>query len=75
MDGRLPVGGGVTPDEVKTELSNGLMQMLDACSPMLDAAEGLKADMERRGWSPTAAEQVACSWLLSAQAMAWKGTS
>ncbi len=56
---------------MKADLANGLLEMLDTLSPILDAAEGLKADLERRGWSPTAAEAVALEWLMNAQRFVW----
>ena len=65
----------MTPNEqaeVKTALSNSLLELLDNLSPLMDAAEGLKKDLERRGWSPTAAETVALEWLLQAQRFAWQ---
>lgn len=65
----------MSPDEqakAKADLTNSLLELLDGLSPLLDAAEGLKADLERRGWSPTAAEAVALEWLMNAQRFAWQ---
>lgn len=44
---------------------------IEAMQPLLDAADGMRADLERRGWSPTAAEQIAQSWLMGALASMW----
>lgn len=58
-----------TPAELanmRHELSNALLIMSEQMAPLFDAAEGMKADMEKRGWSPTAAEQVALTWLVGA---------
>lgn len=51
-------------DKIRHDLANGLLEMYDTFGPMLDAAEGHKAEMERRGWSPTAAEQAALAMYL-----------
>lgn len=51
-------------DKTRHDLANGLMELFDTFGPMLDAAEGHRADMERRGWSPTAAEQAALTMYL-----------
>lgn len=53
-------------ERMRNELSNALLLMSEQMAPIFDAAEGIKADMEKRGWSPTAAEQVALTWLTSA---------
>lgn len=42
------------------------VDMLDAVGllePVLDAADGMRRDMEARGWSSTMAEHCAGSWL------------
>lgn len=65
----------MSPEEqakIKADLANSLLELLDSLSPILDAAEGLKADLERRGWSPTAAEAVALEWLMNAQRYVWQ---
>lgn len=43
--------------------------MMDA---IIEAADGMKRDLEQRGWSPTAAEQVAMSWLSAAMVRIWQ---
>lgn len=58
-----------TPAELEAmrhQLSNALLMMSEQMTPIFDAADGVKTDMEKRGWSPTAAEQVALAWLMSA---------
>lgn len=56
---------------VRSELSTQLMAAMDMVRPILDAADGMKADLERRGWSPTQAEVVAGEWLRGAMAATW----
>lgn len=51
---------------MRHELSNALLIMAEQTAPVFDAADGMRADLEKRGWSPTAAEQVALTWLVSA---------
>lgn len=53
-------------EKMRHDLSNALLVMSEQMAPIFDAAEGMKADMEKRGWSPTAAEQVALTWLIGA---------
>jgi hypothetical protein len=58
-----------TPEELartRHQLSTGLLAMSEQMAPMFDAADGMRADMEKRGWSPTAAEHVALTWLVAA---------
>lgn len=48
-------------DEVQrvSELvSHSLMNMKELLDPVLDSAEGIKADMVARGWSPQNAESL-----------------
>jgi hypothetical protein len=52
-------------------LAEGLMETLEILKPVFEAAEGIKADMESRGWSPTAAEAVATEWLTGAMRASW----
>lgn len=60
------------PEKARTELANGLMEMVENLRPMLDAAEGVKADMERRGWSPTASETAALEVYLGVIRLAFR---
>lgn len=45
------------------EVLKGMLESVDAFAPVFDAADGMRLDMERRGWSPTMAEQIAGMWL------------
>lgn len=56
-------------ERMRHELSNALLIMAEQTAPIFDAADGMRADLEKRGWSPTAAEQVALTWLVSAMAL------
>lgn len=49
-----------------------LIAAVEALSPLFDAAEGMKADLERRGWSPTTAEATAHQWLTLVMNQVWK---
>ncbi|GGZ72970.1 hypothetical protein ACFOOM_01185 [Streptomyces echinoruber] len=60
-------------DRARHEISNALLAMTDLITPIFDKADGMRADLERRGWSPTAAEQVALVWLLNAVNSATNG--
>ena len=55
-------------DTGKADLTNTMIELVDNFAPLLDAADGMRADMKRRGWSPTASEQAALTWLLSMMA-------
>lgn len=75
-----PVNGPQRPskadlERMRHELSNGLLLMSEQMAPIFDAADGMRADLEKRGWSPTAAEQVALAWLMSAVSSAMGGAS
>ncbi|WP_372352659.1 hypothetical protein [Streptomyces sp. KL116D] len=67
-----------TPEELaqqRHELSNALLTMAEQTAPIFDSADGMRADLEQRGWSPTAAEQVALAWLLGAIRLTMGGAS
>jgi hypothetical protein len=57
----------------RAALSASLLEVNEQMSPLFDHADGIRADMERRGWSPTAAEQAALSWLMGALAQGLEG--
>lgn len=59
--------------KARTELATALMDIAEQMSPILDAADGMRHELEGRGWSPTAAEQVALQWLLGAMTQVWRG--
>jgi hypothetical protein len=62
-------------DRARHELGTAMLAITEQMSPILDAADGMRADLERRGWSPTAAETVALQWLVGAVAQVWKGAA
>ncbi|MGC5565325.1 hypothetical protein ACPYPG_21155 [Streptomyces sp. FR-108] len=55
-----------TPDElhrIGLQLAHTLHQIGSLCEPLFDAADGVKNELERRGWSPTASEELAAEYL------------
>ncbi len=60
-------------DRLRHDLTNGLLMMREQLAPVFDTADGMKRDMESRGWSSAAAEQVALPWLLAAMDTAMRG--
>jgi hypothetical protein len=65
-----------SPDDLarqRHELANAMLTMTEQLTPIFDTADGMRADLEKRGWSPTAAEKVALSWLLGAVGMVMGG--
>ena len=50
-------------DESNPQMAQALLDAMEMMAPIIDAADGLRANMEMRGWSPTAAESVALTWL------------
>jgi hypothetical protein len=55
-----------TPEDLKAEITVAMLDMAGILEPIYDAADGMKRDLEARGWSPTMAEQAAGSWLCAA---------
>lgn len=53
-------------DQLRHDLANNLLVMQEQMAPLFDAADGMRADLHKRGWSPTAAEQAALTWLCAA---------
>lgn len=49
--------------EQRHELATAMLTMTEQLTPIFDTADGIRADMENRGWSPTACETVALTWL------------
>lgn len=45
------------------QVAAACMQTKEVISPILDSAEGVKADMVGRGWAETNAERVATSYV------------
>lgn len=56
----------------KTAMTVALMEGIDSMAPIFDSANGIRADLERRGWSPTRAEAAAGEWLLGAIRLIWR---
>lgn len=57
-----------TPTEIRAGIATSMMDMATMLEPVYDAADGMKATLEARGWSPTAAEHAALAWLSTALA-------
>ena len=53
-------------------MAAALIEWMEGIDPMIDAADGMRADLTRRGWSETAAEQIAQSWLIAAIEKVWR---
>lgn len=53
-------------DQERDAMAAALMGLGEMFQPIIDYADGMKADMERRGWSPTAAETASLTWLCGA---------
>jgi hypothetical protein len=64
--------GVVSAEENRTAMRNSLLEVSEDFAPMLDAADGMRAEMERRGWSPTAAEQVGLAYVMGMLSMAFR---
>lgn len=56
----------------RADMANALLDVSESMGPIFDTAEGMKADLERRGWSPTAAETAALTWLTGALNHVWR---
>jgi hypothetical protein len=52
-----------TPAEIKRQIQTAMLDMTGILEPIYDAADGMKRDLEARGWSPAMAEQCAGTWL------------
>jgi hypothetical protein len=61
------------PGKARSDIANALLDLAEQFAPIIDAADGMKAEMERRGWSPTAAETAALAWLTGALGKVWQG--
>lgn len=55
----------------RTQLATELLTLQEQMAPLYDAADGMRAELQTRGWSPTAAEQAALTWLCAAIAAAF----
>ncbi|MBD0743532.1 hypothetical protein [Streptomyces sp. CBMA152] len=61
-------------DRMRHELSSHLLMIQEQMTPIYDAADGIRADLNARGWSPTAAEQAALTWLCASIQMSFGGS-
>lgn len=53
-----------TADEQREAWANGLMEIrATLVTPLFDAADGMKADLLNRGWSPDVVDYLAGAWL------------
>jgi hypothetical protein len=53
-------------DQMREEFTQGIMAAREAVvTPLFDAADGMKADLVRRGWSPEIVDYLAGSWLVA----------
>jgi hypothetical protein len=59
--------------KARHDLANGLLAMQEQLAPIFDAVDGMRADLHKRGWSPTAAEQAALVWLTGAIQLTFTG--
>jgi hypothetical protein len=48
---------------MKAAITTAMLDMAGVLEPIYDAADGMRRDLESRGWSPTVAEQCAGTWL------------
>ncbi|WP_326812120.1 hypothetical protein [Streptomyces scopuliridis] len=53
-----------TVDEQREAFAAGLMQIRETLIvPLFDTADGMKADLRRRGWAPEVVDYLAGQWL------------
>ncbi|MER6485716.1 hypothetical protein ABT264_19435 [Streptomyces virginiae] len=50
-------------EAMRRQISLGMLDMAGLLAPIYDTADGMKADLAKRGWSEALAEQIAGSWL------------
>jgi hypothetical protein len=50
-------------EAARTMLANGMLLIRESLTPAFDAADGMRADLIARGWSPGAAELLTMTWL------------
>ncbi|MFD5509139.1 hypothetical protein ACFWIB_15360 [Streptomyces sp. NPDC127051] len=53
------------------QLAGILLNLQESMAPIYDAADGVRAELLSRGWSPGAAEQAAATWLCAAIKSMW----
>ncbi|WP_425837395.1 hypothetical protein [Streptomyces fractus] len=53
-----------TVDEMREALTQGLMESkASVLEPLFDAADGMRADLQSRGWSDDIVQYLAAQWL------------
>ncbi|MFJ4768484.1 hypothetical protein ACIP88_05105 [Streptomyces uncialis] len=62
-----------TPTDLKRAVQTAMLDMAGVLEPVYDAADGMRRDLESRGWSPTMAEQCAGTWLAATLQMIGRG--
>jgi hypothetical protein len=60
-------------DDLYREIQGNMLALTEMMTPVFDAADGVKANMIARGWSPRAAEEVALEWLTNAIKISFAG--
>lgn len=63
--------GEPSDDNDKTRMA--LLEVVPTLAPIYEFAEGQRAELERRGWSPTAAESAALTILCATLSRALNG--
>lgn len=53
-------------------MQNAMLELGEGMTSFWDTADGIKAELERREWSPTMAEAVAGEWLRGAMKYLWE---
>ncbi|WP_333745764.1 hypothetical protein [Streptomyces sp. IBSBF 2950] len=49
--------------EARNSIANSMLVMREGLVPVFDAADGMRADLLVRGWSPQTAELLTMTWL------------
>ncbi|MET9480962.1 hypothetical protein [Streptomyces sp. NPDC006638] len=62
-----------TVDEQREAFADALMDVTTLVQPLFDAAEGMKANLLSRGWSPDVAEYLAGQWLAAGLSRVGRG--
>ncbi|GAA0641426.1 hypothetical protein GCM10009548_02030 [Streptomyces malaysiensis subsp. malaysiensis] len=50
---------------LRQQIATSMLDMAGVLQPIYDAADGMRRELESRGWSPTQAEASAGAWLTS----------
>lgn len=51
------------PEELRHAIAVSFLAMREGLAPAFDAADGMRADLQSRGWSPQSAELLTLTWL------------